>query len=298
MTDATRQDRAPALDLPAVVWLPVGALAAVVGLLPWIVTGMRLPLQNLWAAETLPGDMPVALLPFNQYDTDALFAMIVVAGGVAGVVARTQRAGVGAWIALGAAGVLVAAVAQSLVVVGRGLLRGRESSIYVVAVTAVILAALVVALLVGLEIGRGERPAVVVAAAVVGVALGEWVEAFPELSRDSAPVVPAWLPGCIAAAVAGLALAWCGWRPTARVAAWAGAVVVLWLLPAALETIVVIGANRVSPPFGDLFLPGRSALADGVVHGWAPAILAPVVGVVVRLAFDELRRRGRTQVTP
>lgn len=286
----TRQDRAPALALSAVVWLPAGALAAVVGLLPWIVTGMRLPLQNRWSAETLPDDMPVALLPFSQYDTGVLFAMIVVAGAAAGAVARTRRAGVGPWVALGTTGVLVAAIAQSLVVVCGGLVGGHESTVYVVAVTAVIGAALATALLTGLAIGRAGPPGVAVAAAVAGVALGEWTEAFVELSRYSASAVPSWVPGCIAAVVAGPALARCGWRPTARVAAWAGAPAVLWLLPVALETVVVVGANRVAPPFGDLFATGRSTLAHGVVYRWVPAIVAVVVGVVLRLVVDGLRR--------
>lgn len=48
-------------------YLALGAAAAIVGLIPWIITGMRLPLQNLWATDTRPADMPLALLPFSQY---------------------------------------------------------------------------------------------------------------------------------------------------------------------------------------------------------------------------------------
>lgn len=161
MTEATWQRPPSARGLTAVAWLLVGALVAVVGLLPWIVTGMRLPLQNRWAAETLPGDMPVALLPFNV----------------------------------------------------------------------------------------------------------------------------------------GLALAWCGWRPAARFVGWVGAAAVLWLLPAALATLVVVGVNRLVPPLGDLFVSARSTLADGLVGGWLPVLVALVVGAGLRLALDELRRR-RTPVTP
>ncbi|MCU1438326.1 MAG: hypothetical protein JWP66_1413 [Naasia sp.] len=45
----------------------IGIGAALIGLPPWIVTGMRLPLQNLCAVEVRPEDMPVALLPFSNY---------------------------------------------------------------------------------------------------------------------------------------------------------------------------------------------------------------------------------------
>src|SRR5690606_40914719 len=45
----------------------IGVAAAVVGLLPWLLTGMRLPLQNLWSHPTSPEDMQHAQLVFNQY---------------------------------------------------------------------------------------------------------------------------------------------------------------------------------------------------------------------------------------
>ena len=53
-TDDTTTD-ASARSLPWWAALLIGVGAALVGLLPWIITGMRLPLQNLWASSTLPG---------------------------------------------------------------------------------------------------------------------------------------------------------------------------------------------------------------------------------------------------
>ena len=41
--------------LNATVWFAIGAAGAIVGLLPWLVTGARLPLQNLGAGSA--GDM-------------------------------------------------------------------------------------------------------------------------------------------------------------------------------------------------------------------------------------------------
>jgi hypothetical protein len=69
----------------------IGVAAAVVALLPWLVTGVRLPLQNLWAVQTLPEDMPIALLPFSQYAVVQIFSLLVVGYGAAGIVVRALR---------------------------------------------------------------------------------------------------------------------------------------------------------------------------------------------------------------
>lgn len=50
-----------------VAYLFIGAASAAAGLLPWLVAGMRLPLQNLWAAGTLPADMPRTRLPASTF---------------------------------------------------------------------------------------------------------------------------------------------------------------------------------------------------------------------------------------
>ena len=63
----------------------VGIAAAVFGLMPWLISGIRLPGQNLWADGTLSDDMPYALLPFSQYYILMLFGMIVLPGGIVGV---------------------------------------------------------------------------------------------------------------------------------------------------------------------------------------------------------------------
>ncbi|RIJ52169.1 hypothetical protein DZG03_17010, partial [Clavibacter phaseoli] len=76
----------------ALVALAVGVAAAVLGLLPWIIAGARLPLQAMWAEEVAsPADMPVALLPIHPYTASLLAAVIVVGGGAAGLAARILR---------------------------------------------------------------------------------------------------------------------------------------------------------------------------------------------------------------
>jgi hypothetical protein len=63
-------------------------VAALVGLLPWLITGIRRPLQNLRATSTSPESMPVALLPFSQYALTLIVGLIVTGSAIAGVVAR------------------------------------------------------------------------------------------------------------------------------------------------------------------------------------------------------------------
>lgn len=64
-------------------YFPVGFGAAFICLLPWLVTGMRLPMQDLWAVDILPENMPRALLPFSQYQLPLILAMIIFGAGLA-----------------------------------------------------------------------------------------------------------------------------------------------------------------------------------------------------------------------
>lgn len=76
------------------VWwyLLVGIGAVAIGLLPWLVTGLRLPLQNLWAIDTLPEQMPRVLLPFSQYFLGQILSMLILGLGIAGLAVRAAPA--------------------------------------------------------------------------------------------------------------------------------------------------------------------------------------------------------------
>ncbi|HLS64990.1 MAG TPA: hypothetical protein VK060_16525, partial [Ruania sp.] len=87
-TSRTDRPTLPRLLLPIWAYPLVGVGAVLVGLLPWIRAGMQLPLQNLWAVQTLPEDMPLVLLPLNQYYLGTILALMVTAGLVGGVIAR------------------------------------------------------------------------------------------------------------------------------------------------------------------------------------------------------------------
>lgn len=73
------------------MYFPLGFEAVFIGLLPWIVTGMRLPLQNLWAINTLPECMPRALLPFSLYQLPLILAMTIFGMGLASLAVRAAQ---------------------------------------------------------------------------------------------------------------------------------------------------------------------------------------------------------------
>ena len=66
----------------------LGILAGLLGLAPWLISGARLPLQNLWGTEVLPEQMPVSLLPLSQYKLTTLVAFLTAGGAVAGLAVR------------------------------------------------------------------------------------------------------------------------------------------------------------------------------------------------------------------
>jgi len=108
----------------AFVGLGVGIAAGAVGLVPWLIGGGILPLQNLWATGTLPDDMPFALLPLSQYSAITVFVLILLGGVFGGLAVRllARRREFSAWPA--AIGLLIVhafAVAQSFAVIADGL---------------------------------------------------------------------------------------------------------------------------------------------------------------------------------
>ena len=79
------------LDARLIYYVLFGIASAAVGLLPWLITGLTLPLQNLWNVDTLPADMPRTLLPFSQYALTLIVGLIVVGSAIAGGIARAKR---------------------------------------------------------------------------------------------------------------------------------------------------------------------------------------------------------------
>lgn len=298
MTTAARS------PLPTYVWFLIGAGGAVVGLLPWLVTGARLPLQNL-AADQSTTDTPFALLPFSQYFLMTIVALFVVGAAAAGIAGRAlaDRRGrfattslVGGMLAVQ----LIAAVQASVVTVDM-LERSTRAFVYAAAVVAVIVVSILMALLVVLLIARAPVPgatialslAAIVSAGWVGTALRDVMTFGPYELVGPILSVLQWMP----AVLVGCAIAWCGFRTAGRVAAVVVSLAALWIGPALITAVSSAAGMRVLAPY-----PGEMAAYAVQVFFSAvtmpelvlpPIIVALVVGVVGSLVLPRLRRRDR-----
>ena len=234
------------------IWLAIGVGAAVIAFLPWIITGMRLPLQNLWGTATPPDDMPIGLLPFSQYSITLIAGILIVGAAVAGIVARSmrrrqQRGGFVALIA-GVLGVQVVAIAETSAVVGSGLRPGRESTIYLAAVVAVAVASFAVGALVLFLVARAPRARALIGLAVAAIASGWWLNALivpapAAVSETQIAILGAlhWMP----AVLCGLAIAWCGIRSIGRIVAALATLVILAIGPALATAVSSAAGSRV-----------------------------------------------------
>lgn len=278
----------------------VGVFGALVGIAPWLLTGANLPLQNLWGTHTAPESMPVALLPISQYNARDIAIMLVVGALIAGFgawgAARITRESL-RWGAL--AGLVLAyavIIVQSFLVTAEGLRNDESAQIYVAGLLGGTLISAVIG--VGIFYLASARTPVLRALAVgaLAVPLGAWPLVFARTSlvgEFSITDVPwlQWMPGVIA----GLALAWLGWRSGAAVLVWVLTLAFLWFLPAVFSAIQSALGNRVilgdfsamianaSRAFGHTILPNELNVAN--------VIVAVVIGVLGAVGLAVLERR-------
>ena len=295
----------------------IGVLAAVVGLAPWLATGARLPLQNLWAEPTLPEAMPLSALPISQYLTDGLVALMVAGGLVAGLAARRWGRGGGVAVGAAAAGLLavqLAATAQSFGLLDTGLLPGSRSDLYIMGLRGGVLASTALAVLVLLLVAARRGGAAALGIGLAAVPFAEWLYlwAVPPFEPSDFPgqllLLIRWVP----AVLVGFALAWysavgggrgrsaanAGTNAGARTsparaalaAVWVVDLAVLWVFPALLIGIEAALGSRVY--LGDWAMmaqSARTAVRVQLLAGWGPVLLAAVVGVVGAVALLRLR---------
>lgn len=286
----------PRRTFPPLAYLGFGMAAAIIGLLPWIITGMRLPLQNLWAANTLPADMPIALLPFSQYYLSLIVALIVIGSTIAGIVGRATSA-TNRRVALFAlmGGVLlvqVIALVQAAITAGSGLDDRAASGLYVAALVGGTIAAILLGLGMLALIARAPRPGALVALSIAAVAFSSWLSVlvFPvgalisELPYTDAMsqvihVAPAVLVG--------VAIVWCGVGTVGQVIAAIGSLLVLWVGPTLVTAVSAAAGSRVLLPYPAEMLDYglgvfRQAIAmpDLWAMNLAIAIVVAIVGLV------------------
>lgn len=289
---------APRRTIASPAYFALGIGSAIVGLLPWIITGMRLPLQNLWATDTLPADMPIALLPFSQYYLAFIVSLVLIGSAVAGIVGRatTPRNPRRALPALigGVLIVQVAAIVQSGATVAAGLGHRSAATGYLLAIVG----GTVVAILLGLGIlaliARAPKAGALVALSIAAVAFASWFSglAFPVGTVSSYSEHPEALLVVIhisPAILIGAAIAWCGIGSAGRVVAAIGSLGILWIGPTLVTAVSSAAGSRVLAPYpAEMLAYGlqvfRSAL--GMPDLWASnlalALEVAVVGLVAR----------------
>ncbi|MRX42720.1 hypothetical protein [Agromyces kandeliae] len=291
------------------VCLLIGAAAAVIGLLPWLLDGMRLPLQNLWATDALPEDYPLALLPFSQYFLTRIAALLIVGAAVAGITARAtrprqRRFGV-AWILVGLLAVQATSIVQTTTVVRGGLQERFESDLYVAALVAVAVLANLIGVGVLVLVAAAPRAGAVIGLSVAAVLSSSWLGGLllpdPAVGGPAAePVLFAlrWLP----AVLVGAAIAWGGIGTVGRVLAALVALTVLWIGPALVTAVSSAAGSRVLARRPDEMIEYASGvfrsattLPEIVAPPLVVAVVVAVIGLVGRLV---MRRRRASRSTP
>ncbi|MWV47769.1 hypothetical protein GRS96_00590 [Rathayibacter sp. VKM Ac-2803] len=278
------------------VGVAVGVVAAVLGLLPWLLTGMRLPVQNLWRVEVAPQSMPLALLPFSQYSIVLIAAVLLIGSALAGLAVRIRGRGtLGA--VLGVLVVQVVALVQSAVTLAGGLSEGTPSSVYLAALVAGVVASIVVGVLVLLLLARAPAPGAAIGISIAAIAAGSWLSTLlgPLAAGSVAGLAVLnavqWLPGILA----GLALAWCGLTSVVRGLAWVVSLVLLWVGPTLVTAVSAASSSRALGPYPlEMLDYGWQVLTTALLIpavSLRTALTALVVGAVGFVVLSALQRR-------
>jgi hypothetical protein len=307
-TDPVREGRAaPRAGEPRPgAWamaLPVGILAAMVGLLPWWVTGARLPLQDLWEGTVRAAAMPITLLPFSQYFVVLIFALLIVGAAAAGIGGRALR--VGGWgVLLLVAGVLLVqinATVQTALVVREGVQERLESTLYVSGLTAGTGLSILIGIIVTVLIARAPRAGALIGLTVGAIGMASWTSALIDPTRlgDGPQTVLLVIVPWIAPVLTGIAIAWSGIDTAGRVLSALFALVLVWVAPAVTTAIVSALGSRA------LLRSGRDVVDYGI-DVFQEALLTPelalrpiiatavvaAVGLLVRLLVTRRRRHA------
>ena len=286
----------------------IGIGGGVLGILPWVVGGGALPLQNLWTAAMLPEAMPFVLLPLSQYLAMLLFSLVLLGGVFAGVAVHvvTRRRAIAVWpAAVGVALVHLIAMVQSFGVLAGGLGLGgdRRSMLYFAGMLGGAIAA---ALLAQLGLWMTSRRSVGVAAlgvALAAVPFGSWVGRwFVAFTGEVTP--PLFLPELlrwVPSIVVGAALVWCGIRPARRIAVWVVGLLSLWILPALFTAIQYgLGMRVLDGDVAEMARVSVGLFPMVLAEVWLPVVVAlaiAVVGTVVRWAVEK-DRAGEAALKP
>jgi hypothetical protein len=288
--------------LPWVAAALIGAgVAWVLGALPWLVDGMRLPISSGWPALAPEDEVRVAL-PFGEYHLVDMLVFTAVGGAVGVVAARVPKAlspaSLTGWA--GATGALLGlglAMAQTLRTVRPLLADDAEARLLVTTLVGLGALGALPGAAAGLGIVRRSWWSPVGAALLAGC-LGTWLVSLSRVLLGDRvagflEVVNPWLVGAL---VAG-ALIWTGWVAAGRWAWawWPVVVALLWAMPAAFSAMFYVGPYARS---GMGEGPGRAELVDATRDVFVAALrpgnhlVTPyVVGLLSALVFTAVQRR-------
>jgi hypothetical protein len=232
------------------VALPVGAAGAVIGLVPWLITGARLPAQLLWAQQSRPEAMPLALLPFSFTTVILVFSLLIVGAVAAGIGGRALR--VRGWslvlLVLGVLLVQCAATAQTTAALRDGLQDRLESNVYLIALVAGTGLSILVGVVVTVLVAGAPRAGALLGLTIGAIGMTAWVGALidPPLGGavDSPAALLVILPW-VAPVLTGIAIAWTGIDTAGRVIAALGALVLVWVAPAVTTALFNALSNQV-----------------------------------------------------
>lgn len=265
----------------------------VVGYLPWIVGGMRLPISSAWPTVG-PDSTPLVALPWGEYELWSLLTGGVI-GGIAAILtsrlwrpAADIRRGTVFLASLGATIGACAALGWNAVTLAQRISQTTEAGVLVIALFAVFALGVIVGQLCGVALlGRpwGRLMAVAIAAGFLVSWLGWLANRIAPGSPNNLHTVTQWA----GAVVLGLGLAHFGFRPGVRVIGWALAAAIYWVVPAIAAAVGSLApyarSGSVSSLSGladladmawDVF---TSALSPGV-RDWMPLAGAIVIGIV------------------
>ncbi|KGN31522.1 hypothetical protein N802_03905 [Knoellia sinensis KCTC 19936] len=273
----------------------------VVGFLPWIVGGMRLPSSPAWPTFP-PNSTPLVVLPFGEYQVLQLFVSSVIGGTAALVVARLSHPHVRhprLIAAFGAVVALVVSVTQTLLPIRPALAPGIEAKLLLTALIVTVLVSALVGLVVGSGVAKGSGWPWLLGGAVAASLAGSWfadvVMRGPEAAPQWVVQVAQWSPW-ISGVLLGLVLAVFGFRPMARLLGWAVALGVAWVMPSLLTAAHhAMDIARRSPlrrsDIREVLDAGRDVFVQSLLPGnhlIGPLVLAVVIGVVGSVGRDRL----------
>lgn len=290
----------------------LGIISAGVGLLPWWMTGARLPLQNLWGTITV--DMPFALVPFSQYYVPAVATYFIVGAGVAGLITgfipalRVHRW----WVVFGVSGLQALALAQSALVTLLGLRGDGESQLYFAVIIAMLALALTVAFLACVLCsggfgsstrtgfaGRWASPGWLIGTALFALFIGDWVRQLaysfaPYADHTTLAMITTW----VAPAGIGVAIILVGVHTAGRIIATLGALLFLWLTPAAITAASSVLGSRVvlkfwqdAPEYALGVLRSYLAIPELALSPLVAAAVIALIGLTLRYILAGRSRR-------